>query len=96
MAAGGQAGSAAGSQPLLGNPGVAWSRTPFGAAQRAWGKALLLFGRPRRIRPDGWASSTGRLPDAEMLVLSGCGHLPHVEDPAAFGRALVQLAAIPP
>ena len=43
-----------------------------------------------RDRPRGQAHrAAARLPDAQALILSGCGHLPHVEDPAAFSRAMV-------
>src|SRR5215213_4917335 len=48
------------SEPLLGEVGIAWSRTRAGAAQRAWGKALLLFGRPWRI-PAAWLVEQYRL-----------------------------------
>jgi pimeloyl-ACP methyl ester carboxylesterase len=137
------------SQPLLGDLGITWSRTPVGATQRAWGKALLLFGRPWRV-PAGWLAeqyrlarqprfldatlaalrdqvdgagqrrvlvdrlgglnmpvlvlwgdrdrvvpvaqarrAAARLPDATLAVLPGCGHLPQVQDPAAFSRELL-------
>jgi pimeloyl-ACP methyl ester carboxylesterase len=51
---------------------------------------LLVWGDQDRVVPVAQARrAAARLPDAEVVVLSGCGHLPHVEDPAAFDRALV-------
>lgn len=43
-------------------------------------------GSSRSPRPVGTPPGS---PDAQVLVLSGGSHLPHVEDPAAFGCALV-------
>jgi pimeloyl-ACP methyl ester carboxylesterase len=48
------------SEPVLGELGVAWSRTRAGAIQRAWPKALLLFGRPW-LAPAGWLAEQYRL-----------------------------------
>jgi pimeloyl-ACP methyl ester carboxylesterase len=51
---------------------------------------LLVWGDQDRVVPVAQARrDAAQLPDAQVLVLSGCSHLPHVEDPAAFGRALV-------
>lgn len=143
------------SEPVLGELGVAWSRTRAGALQRAWSKALLLFGRPW-LAPAGWLAeqyrlarrprfldttlaalrdqvgpagqrrvllerlgglevpvllvwggqdrvvpvaharrAAARLPDATLALLPSCGHLPHVEDPAAFSRALTAFLDAP-
>jgi pimeloyl-ACP methyl ester carboxylesterase len=50
----------------------------------------LVWGDQGRGVPVSQARrAAAQLLDAQVLVLSGCGHLPHVEDPAAFGRALV-------
>jgi pimeloyl-ACP methyl ester carboxylesterase len=52
--------------------------------------ALAALRDQDRVVPVAQARrAAARLPDAQVLVLSGCGHLPHVEDPAAFSRALV-------
>lgn len=52
--------------------------------------ALLVWGDQDRVVPvDHARRAAARLPDARVAVLPACGHLPHVEDPAAFGRALV-------
>jgi pimeloyl-ACP methyl ester carboxylesterase len=51
---------------------------------------LLVWGDQDRVVPVAQARrAAAQLPDAQVLVLSGGGHLPHVEDPTAFGRALV-------
>lgn len=46
--------------PGYGEAAVAWGKTPPGAAQRAWGRALLLFANPGRV-PPGWIPEQRRL-----------------------------------
>jgi pimeloyl-ACP methyl ester carboxylesterase len=35
----------------------------------------------------------GELPDAELVVIPNCGHIPHEECPAAFLRAVKDFLA---
>ena len=46
--------------PGYGELAIAWSRTPFGAAQRAWLRARLLFARPH-LAPADWMKEQRRL-----------------------------------
>ncbi len=46
--------------PGYGDLAIAWSRTPFGAAQRAWLRARLLFARPH-LAPNEWMREQRRL-----------------------------------
>lgn len=46
--------------PGYGEAAVAWGKTPPGAAQRAWGRALLLFADSGRV-PPAWISEQRRL-----------------------------------
>ncbi len=46
--------------PGYGDPAIAWSKMPLGAAQRAWLKAQLLFARPERA-PAEWMKEQQRL-----------------------------------
>ena len=46
--------------PGYGDPAIAWSKTPLGAAQRAWLKAQLLFAGPERA-PAEWMKEQQRL-----------------------------------
>jgi len=50
---------------------------------------LLAWGANDRLLPPAYASAWQRLiPDAQLVVLPDCGHLPHVEQGAAFVGAL--------
>jgi pimeloyl-ACP methyl ester carboxylesterase len=46
--------------PGYGEVAVAWGKTPFGAAQRAWLRVPLLFARPERV-PAEWITEHHRL-----------------------------------
>jgi pimeloyl-ACP methyl ester carboxylesterase len=46
--------------PGYGELAIAWSRTPLGAAQRAWLRARLLFAHPR-LAPSEWMREQHRL-----------------------------------
>ena len=46
--------------PGYGKLAVSWSKTPPGALQRALGRAVLLFARPRRVPPE-WLKAQYRL-----------------------------------
>jgi 2-hydroxy-6-oxonona-2,4-dienedioate hydrolase len=46
--------------PGYGEAAVTWSKTPLGAAQRAWLRAPLLFARPKRV-PGEWITEQARL-----------------------------------
>jgi 2-hydroxy-6-oxonona-2,4-dienedioate hydrolase len=46
--------------PGYGEAAVAWGKTPLGAAQRAWLRASLLFGRPERV-PTEWIAEQTRM-----------------------------------
>jgi len=48
------------SLPGYGGWGALWGQTPFGAMQRAWLRALLLFAHPQRA-PLGWLEEQYRL-----------------------------------
>jgi len=51
----------------------------------------LLWGAHDRLLPPGTLDFFRRaLPRAEVVVLEGCGHLPHLEAPRALARALLQ------
>jgi len=51
----------------------------------------LLWGAHDRLLPEGSLDFFRRaLPRAEVVVLEGCGHLPHLEAPRALARALLQ------
>jgi pimeloyl-ACP methyl ester carboxylesterase len=54
---------------------------------------LLLWGREDRILPlVGARDLLERLPDGRIEVLSGAGHCPMFEVPAAFNAALLAFA----
>ena len=46
--------------PGYGEAAVAWAKTPFGAAQRAWLRVPLLFAHPERV-PAEWIAEHHRL-----------------------------------
>jgi pimeloyl-ACP methyl ester carboxylesterase len=46
--------------PGAGEAAIAWGKTPLGAAQRAWGRATLLFARPLGT-PPRWLAEQYRL-----------------------------------
>ena len=66
--------------PGYGELAIAWSRTPFGAAQRAWLRARLLFAHPR-LAPTDWMREQRRLAqlpgflEAELAALRAQTHL---------------------
>ncbi|ARV62937.1 alpha/beta hydrolase [Nostocales cyanobacterium HT-58-2] len=51
--------------PGYGEFAIAWSKTPLGARQRAWSRAVLLFAHPSQI-PDGWLAE-----QEQMALLPG-------------------------
>jgi pimeloyl-ACP methyl ester carboxylesterase len=46
--------------PVYGELAVSWGKTPLGTAQRAWGRAPLVFANPAR-GPPGWIAEQYRL-----------------------------------
>ncbi len=50
---------------------------------------LVVWGANDKLLPPAYASAWQKLiPDAQLLVVPDCGHLPHVEQPQAFVGAL--------
>jgi len=50
---------------------------------------LLVWGANDKFLPPAYASAWQKLiPAAQLVVIPDCGHLPHVEQPAAFAAAL--------
>ncbi len=50
---------------------------------------LLVWGADDRLLPPAYAAAWQKLiPGAQLVVIRDCGHLPHVEQPAAFVAAL--------
>jgi pimeloyl-ACP methyl ester carboxylesterase len=50
---------------------------------------LVVWGAEDRIFPVAYAHEFGKLiPGARVEVLPACGHLPHVEQPAAFAECI--------
>jgi pimeloyl-ACP methyl ester carboxylesterase len=64
------------------------SRAAFGAVRAP---TLLIYGEDDSVTPlsDG-REIASLLPGAEMVVLSGVGHIPQIENPVAFNGALVR------
>ena len=55
---------------------------------------LILWGAEDRILPQGYAAAWRRaIPGAKAVVLPRCGHLPHLEQPAAVAAALMNFIA---
>src|SRR5579885_1692529 len=53
--------------------------------------ALVIWGSNDRIMPPAYAGLwRERLPDARIVMIEGCGHLPHVEQAAQVGRHVRQ------
>jgi pimeloyl-ACP methyl ester carboxylesterase len=49
--------------------------------------ALVVWGRDDKLLPPAYAALWGkRLPDARVVMLEACGHLPHVEHAEAVAR----------
>jgi pimeloyl-ACP methyl ester carboxylesterase len=56
--------------------------------------ALIIWGRQDRLLPVRLAAAwQARLPQAELVVLDRCGHVPHIEQVAAVEQALRRLLA---
>jgi pimeloyl-ACP methyl ester carboxylesterase len=52
--------------------------------------AHVIWGDDDKLLPSGWAPHwKACLPDAKLTMISGCGHLPHVEHADKTARALV-------
>lgn len=62
------------------------------AALRAFtGPALVLCGEVDQITPlDGHREMAALLPDAELVIAAGCGHLTPIEAPELVGGALAR------
>jgi len=53
----------------------------------------LLWGSGDRVLPPVYAEHWQRLlPDATVAYFDDCGHLPHIEQPAAFAAAIEAFA----
>jgi pimeloyl-ACP methyl ester carboxylesterase len=53
--------------------------------------ALVIWGSDDRIMPPAYAGLwRERLPDARIVMVEGCGHLPHIEQAALVGRHVRQ------
>jgi 3-oxoadipate enol-lactonase len=52
--------------------------------------ALLLVGDEDDVLPGINRTMTARIPGARMVSITGAGHLPNVEQPAAFSSALLE------
>jgi len=51
----------------------------------------LLWGESDRLLPEGTLPFLrGALPAARVTLLANCGHVPHLEQPRALARALLQ------
>ena len=56
--------------------------------------ALVVWGDDDRIMPSAYAALwRERLPDARLLMVEGCGHLPHVEHAAFVARQVSDFIA---
>lgn len=66
--------------PAYGELAIAWSKTPFGAAQRAWLRSMLLFARSR-LAPIEWMREQRRLAqlpgflEAELATLRALANI---------------------
>lgn len=51
--------------------------------------SLLIWGKYDRIVPVDYGRALAKaLPQAELLVIDACGHLPHIEEPDIVNRAI--------
>ncbi len=73
---------------------LGWQPRLFNPSLRKWlhritVPALVVWGEADRIVDVAYAEEFGRLlPDSEVTVIDGAGHLPHVEKPEPFVSAL--------
>jgi len=63
-------------------------------ARRVEAPALVLWGRQDRVFPlRNAARATELLPDARAILIDGCGHYPHWEQPDIFVAAVEEFLA---
>ena len=54
----------------------------------------LIWGRQDTVFPLAVAhSAVERIPDAELVVLENCGHMPHLERPEELTQCVIQFLA---
>jgi Alpha/beta hydrolase family len=53
--------------------------------------ALFVWCREDEITPLKWGEDyAAAVPGAQLAVIEGCGHLPNLEKPEAFNRAVIE------
>jgi 2-hydroxy-6-oxonona-2,4-dienedioate hydrolase len=60
--------------PVYGELAIAWCKTPLGATQRAWSRALLLFNQPTQV-PPLWIAEQERMAKIPGFLEAGLSSL---------------------
>ena len=74
--------------PGYGELSIAWSKTPAGAAGRAWAKARLLFAHPQ-LAPAGWTAEQYRLAQLPGFLEAALAALRAQMDPGGQREVLL-------